>query len=262
MDAQARAVGAQYLADNLPLVNAIVTAVARRKRLSATETEEFRSAAYLKLVADDYAVLRAFTHRCTLRTYLTVVLQRAFLDYRTREWGKWRPSAQSRRTGKAGIRLEQLVVRDGVPLEHAVDIVSLESTVQRSVLLALARSFVPRISRQHVAAEIGERMLDPTLAPDQRVHRQELREAAARVSSALGRCLGALPADDRRLLRSRYWGGRTLADIARSTRVPQRKLYTRVERLMAQLRASITASGCADMARALMAEDTWRDMLM
>src|SRR5919108_999833 len=111
---------AEYLEENLPLVNAIIRTIARRRRLVALDEEEFRSAAYLKLVADDYAVLRAFAGRCTLRTYLTVVLQRVFLDCRTREWGKWRPSAESRRAGKAGVRLQKLVIPGEMPLEQAV----------------------------------------------------------------------------------------------------------------------------------------------
>ena len=38
-------------------------------------------------------VLRKFEVRSSLRTYLTVVVNRMYIDGRVKQWGKWRPSA-------------------------------------------------------------------------------------------------------------------------------------------------------------------------
>jgi len=45
------------------------------------------------------ALLAKFEGRSSLRTFLTVVIQRLFLDHRISAWGKWRPSAEARRGG-------------------------------------------------------------------------------------------------------------------------------------------------------------------
>ena len=83
--------------DNLALIDRIVAATCRRNRMTAEETEDFGSSLKLKLIANDYEVLRAFEGRCSLGGYLTAVVQRAFIDHRNHLWGRWRPSAEARR---------------------------------------------------------------------------------------------------------------------------------------------------------------------
>ncbi|MGH7489945.1 MAG: hypothetical protein ACREMY_30715, partial [bacterium] len=75
----------------LPTIDRIVSFVCRRNNLGPAEADDFRSLVRLKLIENDYDVLRRYQGRSTLRTYLTVVVQRRFLDYRISEWGKWRP---------------------------------------------------------------------------------------------------------------------------------------------------------------------------
>ena len=82
----------------LDTVDRVVAFVCRRHRLSPDESDDFRSVARVKLLEHDYAILRAFEGRSSIQTYLTVVIQRLFLDYRISAWGKWRPSAEARRT--------------------------------------------------------------------------------------------------------------------------------------------------------------------
>ena len=78
--------------DNLALIDRIVAATCRRHRLTAEETEDFGSSVKLKLIANDYEVIRAFQGRCSLAGYLTAVILRAFIDHRNHLWGRWRPT--------------------------------------------------------------------------------------------------------------------------------------------------------------------------
>ena len=66
-------------------------------------------------------MLRRFEGRSSLTTYITVVVQRLFLDRRNRLWGKWRPSAEARRLGPTAVLLERLVSRDGWSAEQALE---------------------------------------------------------------------------------------------------------------------------------------------
>jgi len=90
---------------SLPDIEQVSRFIARRQRLSASEAEDFLSEVNLGFIRSDYAVLASFAGRSSLRTYLTTVIQRLFLDYRRRLWGKWRPSAEALRRGSRALGL-------------------------------------------------------------------------------------------------------------------------------------------------------------
>jgi len=54
-------------------VDGVVRTIARRHRLPADEADELGSSVRLKLVENDYEVLRKFEGRSQLRTYLITV---------------------------------------------------------------------------------------------------------------------------------------------------------------------------------------------
>jgi len=66
----------------LPAVTRIVGFIRRRHRLDRDEAEEFDAFVKLKLVERGAAILGGFRGRSTLETYLSVVVQRLFLDFR------------------------------------------------------------------------------------------------------------------------------------------------------------------------------------
>jgi len=101
---------------DMPTIRRIVSSIGRRHRLAPAEVEDFTAEVQLRLISDDYGILRKFQSRCSLRTFLTVVIQRMFLDYRNANWGKWRPSLRSRREGRVAVLFERLTVRDGLIL--------------------------------------------------------------------------------------------------------------------------------------------------
>src|SRR5262245_53825833 len=73
---------------NLALIARVVRHVASRRFLERQELKDFEAEVHLKLIEDDYAVLRRFEGRSALSTYLVAVIQRAFLDYQVKRWGK------------------------------------------------------------------------------------------------------------------------------------------------------------------------------
>ena len=105
----------------LPVIDDVTAQVCRRNRLNATESDEFRSDVRLHFIERNYEVLRKFEGRCALATYVNVVVQRVFFDWRNRMWGRWRPSTEARRLGPAAILLERLVTRDGWTLDQAIE---------------------------------------------------------------------------------------------------------------------------------------------
>lgn len=228
----------------LEVIERVVASVCRRHCLYGAEAEDFGSGVKLKLIADDYAVLRKFRGKSLLETYLTTVIVNLYRDYQIQKWGKWRPSAKAKRLGQEAIQLEQLLYRDGRSLEEAVEILirNFRVGLSRQELTELAAQ-LPQKSRRRIE---GEDQL-PDLPGDERTERRILDEERAatrsRAEEALEKALERLSGEDRLLLKMRFWDGFTVARIASSLKLEQRPLYTRFENLSKELRATLEGEG-------------------
>jgi RNA polymerase sigma factor for flagellar operon FliA len=230
---------------NLPWIRRTIAATGRRYRMSDADAEDFTSWVTLRLVENDYAVLRQFRGDSSLHTYLAVVIAMLHREYLVRSWGRWRPSAAARRAGDEAVRLEMLVHRDGFTLREAAQLLGSRGSASTSerelgaLLLALPRRTRPW--REELVGAVPEAA---TLAgADERVLATEVADERRAVEGALGRGLDALAPEDRRLVRLRYWEGLTIAEIARRLDVPQKPLYRRMERALARLRRTLLAAG-------------------
>lgn len=237
----------QMFVDNLPMIQRLIATVARQHRFGADEAEEFAAAVQLRLIESDYLVLRKFRGQCSLRTFLTVVLQRMCLDARTAQWGKWRPSADSRRGGDVAILLDRLTMRDGFSFEEACSILEVNHgrTIDRDELARVFASLRQRVRGRPRMVSDDELDVLPaaTDGADQGMLGVESRVVVAGAAAALGAALSAMPARDRLVIQLRYVDGLTLASIARLLHIPQKPLYRQLERLLATLRQRLEAHG-------------------
>src|SRR4051812_37289991 len=101
-----------FLLEQLSEIEQIVASICRRRGMDANATEEFTAVVRLKLVEDDYAVIRAYQKRSTFPVYIAAVVRRLLLDHHNREWGKWRTSAEAERLGSLAVALERILYRD------------------------------------------------------------------------------------------------------------------------------------------------------
>ena len=82
----------EVLQTNLRLIEGIVERVCRRAHVYGADAEDFAATVKLKLVEDDYAVLRNHQGRSSLATYLRIIIERWFADETIRDHGRWHPS--------------------------------------------------------------------------------------------------------------------------------------------------------------------------
>jgi len=234
----------QFVA-NLPLVERVVGFVARRHRLSSDETDELASVVKLKLIEDDYAVFRAFEGRSSLQTYLTVVIQRIFLDLRISAWGKWRPSAEARRLGPTAVLLERLTGRDGLGFDEACRVMRFSHRVEATdaELEALQVRLPARVRRRTVGEEELAGAASADRGSDAPLLEQEASRDRARGIAALESALSTLEPDDRLIVKFRFLDGLQVADIARLMARDQKPLYRRIEGILRTLRQQLEARG-------------------
>lgn len=230
----------QFL-DHLPVIDQVVQFIGRRHRLPADAIEELQSAIHLKIIDNDYEVLRKFEGRSNIRTYLTSVVLRHFLDSRTAVWGRWRPCACARRAGPAGVLLDQLLTRDAVSLDEALARVRERYDVSELELRSLAvqipvrmpRRFVGDESLDEVAADAGLATPETTLGADE----------GERAESALHAALDALGYEDQVILKYRFVYGLQVSQISRVTGLEQKPLYRRLEGIFKVMRREMEAQG-------------------
>jgi RNA polymerase sigma factor (sigma-70 family) len=235
----------QRFLSSLDLIDRIVRVTCRRYRCREDEAEEFASTVKVRLISDDYAVFRKFGGRSSLSTYLTTVIQRLFLDYRNQMWGKWRPSAEAKRLGSLAETLERLVVRDGLRLDEACQVLRMNHGVGESEeeLKRLADRLRLQARWQRVPESESLDLSGADHRPDDAVVEGERANLRQRVEAQLKRAVDDLPAEDRLLVRLRIEDGSPVADISRLLAVDAKQLYRRYDALFRTLRQKLEAEG-------------------
>jgi RNA polymerase sigma factor for flagellar operon FliA len=227
------------------VVERAIAFVCARNHLSAADADDFSSYVTLRMVEDEYEVFSQFQGRSSLRTYLTVVINRMLIDYRVRAWGRWRPSAEAKRCGPLAIRLEELLVRDGWGFDEAYEMLKTNHglTVTREELERLAQRLPSRAPRRFESEEALETVASEDRSADELVKESDRQELAARVSRVLRSVMSGLEREEQLFLVLRFEDGRTVADIAATLRLDQKALYRHEKKLLGMLRDGLEAEG-------------------
>ena len=250
----------QLFLSELALIERVTAWVCARRCLRGADAEDFGSTVKLRLIESDYEILGRFEGRSSLKTYLTVVIHRLYLDYQTQRFGKWRPSAEARRLGPVGLRLESLLYRDGLTFEEASGVLQTDfgATESREALYELSQKLPPRSNRRDFLGPNHE----PAKAGSSPSAKAEREARARRTFLVLRRALARLPARDRIILRLHFEDGLSVADVARSLGEEQKALYRKRDALLKQLRADLELEGirCGD-AQELLSTLDWESAL-
>lgn len=230
---------------SLPDIERVSRFIARRHRLSPTEADDFCSEVNLAIIENNYSVIASFQGRSSMRTYLTTVIQRLFLDYRRKAWGKWRPSAEAQRRGPLALRLEILLYRDGMTFEEALETMRTNFACEesREALAELAHTIPPRTNRRAMA-EGGE---DIAMVPAGDLASPEVQLEGAKTShrtqTFINDVMEALDPQDRIVLRMRFEDDISVADISRTLHLDQKRLYRRIDEILYSFRKSLEERG-------------------
>jgi RNA polymerase sigma factor (sigma-70 family) len=234
----------QWYVEQLDVINRIASSVCRRNGVQGADAEDFVSDVRLKLLQDDYAVLRKYRGASSRTTFLTVVISNLFRDHRIKHWGKWRPSAEAKRHGELGVRLEAAIYRDGQSFEQACGFLAQDTRlkVDRAQLRQLLASLPYRAPKRVENDPDIDDVPSPNSTDDPILdHEREARLQAAK--AALGRAVDGLAEEDRLIVRLHFYEGFSVADVARAVNIPQKPLYVRMKRLLEALHKDLAAQG-------------------
>ena len=228
-------------------IDAVIKAVCRRHRLTADRADDLTSLIHIKLLENDRAVLRQFQGRSSIRTYLVTVAERVLLDWRTSEWGKWRPCQEARRLGDLAIDLDRLLTRDKMLYEEAVEtLVAQGRATSRAELDEIRPKLSDRTGRRLVGGETLEHLPAHVGAADERVTSAERQAQTSKAGAALAQALSELTPSDQVIVRMRFQDGFTVARIAQLLGEEQKPLYRRFEKIFARMREGLGRAGLTE----------------
>ena len=231
--------------EHRPLVEQIIRFVCRRRGLRGDEADEFASTVRLRLVETNYEIFSKFEGRSSLQTYLTVVIGHMAIDFRAARWGKWRASAVARAGGPAAVRLEQLVVRDGMPVADALRKLEVQfpGDVDAPALERIAAKLPLRTRRQYVGEELLEYAASEAPDAERVLVLASEQERFDRLAGKLKAFVDDLEPSDRVALQMKFEQGMRVADIARVLQCDQKRLYRSIDHTLAHLREMLEAEG-------------------
>lgn len=232
----------QIYTDQATVIEAVLSHICGARRLTVDVCQEFSSWVRLRLLENNSAILRKFGGRSSPRTFLMTVVQRLYLDWRNKEWGRWRPSAAARRAGPVAIELERLVLRDRVPFEEAVEHLRARGLARSSDECAAVWAELPQRPTRRPASETELENVPAPIALDS-LAVDEGRGRAERTGTALAEVLSTLDAADHLVIRLRFQDGFTVARIAQLIGQDQKALYRRIEHLLTRMRQALVARG-------------------
>lgn len=211
------------------------------------DADDFTAQVKLKVMDDDYAVIRNFRGESSLKTYLGMVVVRQFQEYRRTKSGRWRTSAEARRIGPPAPQLEALVHRDGYRVDQAGQKLRTQGiTTDTDTELARLLERLPARSPMrpvHAAPDVVLAGAEGPFHADERVAAAEAGTLRDRVMAALDRAIARLEPEDRMIAMMHFADGYTLAQVARTLRLAQKPLYRRVEKLLKRLLRDMEAEG-------------------
>jgi RNA polymerase sigma factor (sigma-70 family) len=234
----------RLLLDHLDLIGQIVRTTGRRRHLSAPEREDFASFVHLRLIEDDYAILRKFQNRSTLWTYLAMVIERLSLDFCAEKWGRWRPSAMAERLGPAAVSLERLVTRDNHSVDEAIEILRTNHDINLSH--SALRDIWEQLPTRTRTTSVGEEAAAAVSSEDSSeagVEESDRRRHIERLQRALQAAFEQIPAQDRVVIALRFDQDMSMVEIARITGASVPTLHRRLDKSVKQLRLALSQAG-------------------
>ena len=214
--------------------------------MSSAEAEDFASHVQLKLVENDFAIVRKFRGESSFSSYLTVVVAMIFRDYRAAAWGRWRPSAAAMKHGPVAVLLENLVYRDGMSFNNAKEVIrsrGYPDTTERQFIEIFRE--LPRRGKSRPTMVAGDVLATHASKDDADglLLAKERQEQERIIVQHLARALQSLPQEERLMVKMHVVAGLSVAQVSRTLGVEQKPMYRRLERALRAIRKHLERAG-------------------
>ncbi len=234
---------------NWSIIERIIAYTCRIKGLIGADAEDFASLVKVKLLENDCAVIRQFRGNSKFSSYISVVVQRTYVDLCIQRTGKYHASRAAMRMGDVAMDLERLIHRDGLSIDAAIARLQEKNPgMTRAELESYVAGMPDRRKRQQPVPldEVVETTIASRERADVLIVDGERRELSERAAAVVRNFIGDLGDRDRLLLQLSFEAGLQLTKIARILKSDVKPLYRRRERLLRELAAALAAAGITE----------------
>ncbi|HET8772196.1 MAG TPA: hypothetical protein VFP80_00330 [Thermoanaerobaculia bacterium] len=234
---------------NWSVIERIIAYTCRLKGLAGADAEDFASLVKVKLLENDCAIVRQFRGDSKFSSYISVVIQRTYVDLCIQQTGKYHPSRAAMRMGDVAVDLERLIHRDGLSIDAAIARVQeKDPSMTRAALEGYAAGMPDRRKRQQPMPldEVVETRVASDARADVLIVDGERRKLSERAAEVVRNFIGGLAERDRLLLQLLFEAGLQLTQIARILKSDVKPLYRRRDRLLAEIAAALAAAGITE----------------
>ena len=235
-----------YLVKHLPVIDAAIKVACRRHEILDDQAEEFASHTKLKLIENDYHLIRSFQGKSSFRTYLFTVINRIFIDWLRMMKGRWRPSEYAKRLGQMGIKLEELMARKKLSYQEACYAIKINHGV--NIDSREFRKLADKISKQ---LSTNPRQVDIPLEkinnsestlkdPVIDKNSQEIRE---KIVSIIKDVSESLEANDKLILKMHFHDNLGISVISRILKQKRHGVDARLKFILVGFKEKILANG-------------------
>jgi RNA polymerase sigma factor (sigma-70 family) len=233
-----------FLTNSYQKVEAIIRAVCFRNRLKPEDTEDFASEVKLRLVENDYRILRVFTGKSSIETYLTTVIANTVRDLIRERDGRWRPSEEAKRLGEIAERIEELVYRFRYPFHEAYQILTTNFGFKQSEreVREIFFKLKPREERS-IRVSCEEEIHDVRGTPEMQMVAAEQNLLENKIACIIDEMREQLSATDRMMLRMAFEDNLKLTVIAEQLRLTRAEVDRRIREVLIGFKRGILQQG-------------------
>jgi RNA polymerase sigma factor (sigma-70 family) len=233
-----------FLTGSYQKVESIIRAVCFRNRLKPEETEEFASEVKLRLVEEDYRILRVFTGKSSIETYLTTVVANMVRDMIRERDGRWRPSEEAKRLGEVAERIEELIYRFRYPFHEAHQILTTNFGFTISEKDARDIYFKLKIREgRPVSVSTDEEFHDGRGTPETEMIASEQNLLEQRIGNIIDVLRGQLSATDRLMLKMAFEDNLKLTVVAEQLHLTRADVDRRIREILTIFKRGILQQG-------------------
>lgn len=237
----------EIFTENVEQINQVIRSLCRRHGIFGSDQDDLVSVIRLRLVEDDYHIIRQFRQQSKLSTYLHTVISRLFIDCRRQSEGRWRPSLVAHDLGETATKLEELLNREHYTIEEAFSIMTTNYhiSVTMDELCEIAAKLPMKTLR--LTVDTGDDLLDKVsstnLSPDNILQNSQEEKMRQALYAVIEDVRESLSAEERLIFALRYEDDRPISEIARTLGENRTKIARMLDSILGRIRETVKSRG-------------------
>ncbi|MEO5357379.1 MAG: sigma-70 family RNA polymerase sigma factor [Nitrospirae bacterium YQR-1] len=237
----------KYLEENLPVIKQAIKSLCAKYDVGGPELQDCTGRVLEKLIEEDYKKIRAYGGRSSFKTYITTVVRCLIIDIFRETEGRQRVSGSVKAQGKTAEILYKLIIRDGIPIDEATEILSknykISITTDEVYKLAETFSKKDRIKIDPIDSYSIDEIAPGNATPESVMEEQRLQTLYSKVMIAVQIITSQLLPEEILMINMRFQDNINVSEIARILKVERAAIDKGLKTIFVKLKEELLKRG-------------------